>query len=102
MVSTASHGGVHLSHDRAVSLADTCPVALLLMGHSVQDDEPKLWFEEDCYAALPLLVFADDIDAAASWTTRPNVDRSWCRKTLEWLAEHDPMRLRRQHRRRDD
>ncbi len=66
MVSTAGHGGVHLSESRFTQMPTTLRVGR------------QRWFEEDCEAALVLWAFADDIGLTAehSATAEESV-RNW-------------------------
>lgn len=72
-VTTPSHGGLWLSHDRMAA-----------MRQYSSEGDPKRWYEEDCEMAAPMLRFANDIDAASSWSGHPKVNRKHCRLTVRW------------------
>lgn len=64
LVSTPSHGGVHLSPERQAALPE--------WARSIPDnwcDKPE-WWEEDCEVAVPLFVFYDDIVATGRVTLK--------------------------------
>jgi hypothetical protein len=48
VVSTASHGGIKLSRERNAAMPD-------------EFRQPGGWYEEDCEAAMPMWIFADDL-----------------------------------------
>lgn len=61
-VTSQSHGGIYLSPARRAELADKAPHLLEAVERKACCDKPS-WWEEDCEASIPLLVFWDELPA---------------------------------------
>lgn len=62
-VTSQTHGGIWLSAARRAELAEKAPHMLEGVMRKVYCDKPS-WWEEDCEATIPLLVFWDELPAA--------------------------------------
>ena len=72
-VSTASHGGFHVSRERLRMIDAAFPA------HRLEPFENGPWFEEDCRAAYVVATFPELFPARA-------LERA--RDMLEWLEDH--------------
>lgn len=64
---TPSHGGIRLSKERQAKLPKDAR-------------KHNGWYEEDCDAAIPLLVFFEEVKQVRPWLKRENL----CRIVLRW------------------
>lgn len=83
-VSTAGHGGIHLSRARKAQMLRTHPA----LSRGCSEEGNGIWFEEDCACNAVRIAFADEFDAFAERT-------EWARGWKEsWTVENAKSSIR--------
>ncbi len=80
VVSTSSHGGVHLSADRSARIPE------LAKRYAERWSGSRRWYEEDVAACVPILVFPELADYFGRWNDGAEEVRRTSRQALERYA----------------